>query len=130
MNKLTLTAALLSALITAAHIFGGGPQYHEPVLASTWDAENKAIYSILWHFASLIMAINTVALLSAALKHPAPAVINLVALQSLAFAALFIFYGWQRLDTITLLPQWTVFLLIAALAFWGAHRAQQPSSAA
>ena len=125
MNKLLLAAAILSLTITVAHIVGGGAQYHAPILAGPLDVENKAIYSILWHFASLILALNTAALARLALSGANTELARFIALQAVAFAGLFLFYGLTRMGTVLLLPQWTAFLGVAVLAWLGARQVQQ-----
>lgn len=120
MNRILLIAAALSALITGAHIFGGGPQYHAPILASEISQEDKAVYSILWHFVSFTLGANTLALIWSARQRGESAIAILVSVQTLIFAGLFLFYGQLRLGSIFMLPQWTLFLLIAGFSFWGA----------
>ncbi len=120
MNKWILSAGILSLLTLLAHVFGGGPEIHDPVLESDLLVELKAVLSVIWHAITAILAINGVALFMASrhARYQKPIVL-LIAGQYLAFAALFIFYGWIRLGTLAPMPQWTIFIAISVLALAG-----------
>lgn len=124
MNKLIFAGACVSLLITLAHVTHGGVQFHTPVLNGPMEADAKAVYSILWHFASLTMAVNTLALFRSAFRAGHDNVVSLVAIQYIFFAGLFIFYGMTRLGTIFELPQWTFFLAISGFSLFGIYRAR------
>lgn len=120
MNKLILSAAILSALTLFAHVFGGGPEIHVPVLESNLPLELKAILSVVWHIVTAVLVINSMALfLAARPKSVAKMLVLFVSSQYLLFAALFVFYGITQLGTLLPMPQWSVFLLIPALALAG-----------
>ncbi len=120
MNKLILSAGILSVLILFAHIFDGGPKIHAPVLESDLSRALKAVLSVVWHAVTAVLAINSVALfLAAKSKGAEKMLVVFVSIQYLAFAALFIFYGITHLGTLLSMPQWGVFLLMPALALAG-----------
>ncbi len=120
MNKLILCAGILSVLTLCAHVFGGGPEIHIPVLESDFSLELKASLSVVWHAVTAVLIINSVALfLAAKSKGAEKMLVVFVSSQYLAFAALFIFYGITHLGTLLLMPQWSVFLLMPALALAG-----------
>ena len=120
MNKLILSAAMLSVLTLFAHVFGGGPEIHVPVLESSLSLELKAVLSVVWHAITAMLLINSVALfLAAKSQYSQKTLVLFVSVQYLAFAALFVFYGFTHLGTLLLMPQWSVFLLMPALAFAG-----------
>ncbi len=123
MNKWILAAAALSGLTVVAHVFGGGPEFHGPLLESELSDHVKAGFSIIWHFTTLAMTINTALLIFGA-RNPTGgrAVVWGVIAQYFAFALLFLFYGLTRLGNMTELPQWTAFLLMAILAGIGLKR--------
>lgn len=125
MNIWYLVAGTLSVIVTALHVFGGGPEIHDPLLAHDLPDFLKAFVSILWHFVTLVLFTNSVALLYAARnqRHAAPLVL-IVCAQYLLFVALFLFYGWHRLGNLTDMPQWSLFLLISAPALIGLKRAR------
>ncbi len=120
MNKLILSAGMLSVLTLFAHVFGGGPEIHAPVLESDLPLELKAVLSVIWHAVTVVLVINSVALfLAAKSKGGEKMLVLLVSGQYLAFAALFVFYGITHLGTLLPMPQWGVFLLMPALALTG-----------
>jgi hypothetical protein len=115
----TLAAAALMAATFGLHLFGGGPEFHQPIQASTLDLPLRAVSAVLWHAVSITLALQAAALLWLA-KHPnRPMAILLTAIQ-IGYAGLFLFYGQTMLGTIWQLGQWTIFLALAALILWGA----------
>jgi len=120
MNYWILSSGILSIGTMFLHIIGGGREVHVPVLESELSTGLKAILSIIWHAITAILAINGAALLWAAaspeLQKP---LVLLVSFQYLAFAILFIFYGWIRLGTLLPMPQWIIFIALAGLALAG-----------
>lgn len=125
MNKPLLAAAIISALTVLLHVFGGGPQYHAPALLSNFTAEEKALYSVLWHAVTVTLTVNSVGLFLVATKRMSRDVGLIIVAQYALFAALFIFYGFTRLGTLWPLPQWVIFGAIAALALWGLRSKKQ-----
>jgi len=122
MNYWYLTAAGLSALTFVAHVFGGGPEIHIPVLQSELSDYFKAIFSVIWHAISAILILSSLVLLAAAMNRPgAQHAALLVAAQYLGFAILFVFYGLSRLDNLSQMPQWSVFTAIPVLILIGAR---------
>ena len=114
MNIWLLTASALSALLLLAHILGGGKDVHKPMLSSALSVELKAYASILWHATTGLLSVGTGALLWAAMGW-GEGMATAILMQYLAFAGLFLFYGFKRLKSVWILPQWTAFLLICAL---------------
>jgi len=120
MNKLVLSAGMLSVLTLFAHVFAGGPEIHVPVLESDLPLELKAIFSVVWHAVTAVLVINSAALfLAAGSKSIEKILVLFVSSQYLVFAALFVFYGITHLGTLLPMPQWSVFLLMPALALAG-----------
>ena len=99
---------------------------HQPTLGSELSVILKAYASVLWHFASAVLLLNSFALLVAAkhvhLKKP---LVYLVASQYLAFVVLFLIYGQSRLNSLWEMPQWLLFLPLVVLAFVGTRRVNQ-----
>jgi len=127
MNYWFLAAAGLSALTFVAHVFGGGPEIHVPVLQSQLSDYFKAIFSVIWHAISAILILNSLVLASAAMNWPGSHYgAMIVAGQYLSFAILFVFYGLNRLDTLTVMPQWVVFTAIPVLIFFALRSCKQP----
>lgn len=126
MNRWLAIAGGFATLITVAHVIGGGSDVHVPLLASQPDTELGAYISVLWHCITAALLLITVALWVAtfAPRHR-PALAWVAIALSVAFAAVFIGYGLTRLDSLMIMPQWTVFLLIAALSVVGLTQRDQ-----
>ncbi len=121
MNKPMLAAAAISALTFGLHVIGGGADVHAPIQASTLPLPLRAISAVLWHFVSLILALQALGFLSVARTANRDLSLMLIAIQ-IGTAVLFVFYGLTMLGTIWLMPQWTIFLTVAALGLWGLMR--------
>ena len=125
MNKPLFAAACLSIFTFGVHVFLGGPEIHEPLLASNASDMVRAVGSVIWHAVSAHLLLNSLALLYAARKPLiARPLVILVAFQYLSFVALFTGYGLARFGSVMVMPQWTGFLVISALALWGIDRRQ------
>jgi hypothetical protein len=116
----TLIAAALTAATFFLHVFGGGPEFHAPIQASALDLPLRAISAVLWHAISLLLATEAVALLWLA-RYPNRPMAALLGAIQISFAGLFLFYGQTMLGSVWILGQWTIFLVLAGLIFWGAR---------
>ena len=116
----TLAAAILTAATFALHVWGGGPEFNQPLQASALPAELRAVSGVLWHAVSLELAVFAAALVWLARNPHLPMSVMLAAIQ-LGFAGLFLWYGHALLDSIWVLPQWTIFLTLTALILWGSR---------
>ena len=126
-NKTIATAGILSAILTAIHIFGGGADVHAPILASELDPLMKGYSSVLWHGITASLALCSAILLLAAKRERERELLTwIVILQFAAFAAIFAFYGITRFGTLFLMPQWIAFLIIIGVSLGGIymHRKQ------
>ena len=121
MNKPILAAAALMFITLIAHVFGGGPEIIDIVTASTLPADVRALSSVVWHGITLMLALSVPALVYVA-KHPYPPLELFLSLWQLGMAALFIGYGWTKLQSLWITPQWTVFLLMPLLMYIGHKR--------
>jgi hypothetical protein len=121
----TLVAAALMAATFCLHVFGGGPEIHVPIQASSLPLPLRAISAVLWHAVTVLLSIQVFALVWLA-RYPDYAMALLLASIQLGFAMLFLFYGQTMLGTVWLMGQWTIFLALAALILWGA-RLRKPS---
>ena len=120
MNYWLITAGAAALLLDLVHIVAGGREIHVPMLRSRASDPAKAVWSVVWHAITAVMALGGLTLVAAGL-HPEHAVALAVLPIAifLAMAVLFVFYGLRRLGTLTVLPQWTAFLAISALAIAG-----------
>lgn len=90
------------------------------MVASHWPEPAKAVWSVVWHAVTAVMAFGGLALIAAAfLPDHALALSVLPITLFLAAAVLFIVYGLKRLGTVRTLPQWVPFLVISILGLIG-----------
>jgi hypothetical protein len=120
-------AAVLMAGTFFLHVIGGGAEVHVPIQASSLDLTLRAVSAVLWHAVSVLLVIQTGALVWLA-RHPNPPMAMLLITIQLAFVGLFLFYGQTMLGTVWVMGQWTIFLALAALIAWGL-RGQVPRAA-
>jgi hypothetical protein len=120
MNVWLLSSGIAALLLDLVHIFPGGREIHRPMVASHWPEPAKAIWSVVWHAITALLAFGGIALIVAAvLPDYALAIAALPIALFLAFAALFIAYGLIRLGTVRVLPHWVAFLAISGLGLIG-----------
>jgi len=120
MNTWLLSAGIATILLDLVHIVFGGREVLRPMLASQWPEPAKAVWSVVWHAVTAVMAFGGAALVAAAfLPNHALALAALPIALFLSFAALFVFYGLTRLGSLNILPQWVAFTAIPVLALIG-----------
>ena len=117
-NQSYATAAVLMGLTVGLHVFGGGPEIHDPIRASTLPDVVRAIGSVLWHGVTWMLILMAVALGWLSCRRNAALFVMVAAVQ-LGFAALFVFYGWSVLGNLWQTPQWVIFSGIPAIMFFG-----------
>ncbi len=123
MSKSILLAAVISTITIGLHVYGGGEEVHQPILDANLTTILKAYTSILWHAVTVVLAINSAGLILLAFKPIQFKSLGvLISLQYFAFAGLFIFYGISKLGTLFLMPQWIIFISLAALILFGTRR--------
>lgn len=121
MNKWILAAAAFMGLTLIAHIFGGGPEVIDVVMASDLPDVVRMLSAVVWHIVSITLAVFTVGLVYLAGTENRPLELMMAAVQ-IGFVALFLGYGIFGLGNITEIPQWTVFVLMPVLTFIGSSR--------
>ena len=117
----TRLAAALMALTFFIHVFGGGPEVHDPIQAALTDPILAAFAAVLWHMVTVVVAVLACGLWVLAGRHD-PALEAILSSIQLGFAALFIAYGLTRLGSILPMSQWIIFLAIPALTRFGQSR--------
>jgi hypothetical protein len=117
----TRLAAALMALTFFIHVFGGGPEVHDPLQATLTDPFLAAFAAVLWHMVTVVLAVLAGGLWVLAGRRD-PALEAILSAIQLGFAALFIVYGLTRLGTIWPMSQWIIFLAIPALTRFGQSR--------
>jgi len=119
-NLWLITAGVAALLLDVVHITLGGREFHARMLRSSAADAAKALWSVVWHATTAVMALGGLSLVAAGMfPDQAFALAALPIAIFLTTAALFIFYGQSRLGTLTILPQWTAFLAISALGLIG-----------
>lgn len=119
MNKWIATATALSGMTFLLHVIGGETTVHKPLLAEVKNLEMRAYVSVLWHIATAVLLTNTLALAVASRKKAQASMVWLLIGQNTLFAAIFAFFSLTRMGDLLALPQWTLFLAIALLAYVG-----------
>jgi len=120
MNAWLLAAGIAALLLDLVHIFPGGREIHRPMVAAHWPEPAKAVWSVVWHATTAVMAFGGVALIAAAfIPDQALALSVLPIALFLTTAVLFIVYGLIRLGTVRVMLQWTAFMMISALGLIG-----------
>ncbi len=123
-EPVTAVAALLMALTFFVHVFAGGPEVYTPLRHAGLSAVLTAFSSVLWHMVSVTLAVLALALAVLSVR-PDPVFETLLSGLQLAYAALFIAYGFVDLGSLWPMPQWIVFLIIPVLTFLGQRRARR-----
>lgn len=111
LSPITAIAAALMAATVAIHVFLGGPEVHDPMLAVVADAKLNAFVSVLWHAVTVVLIALTGGLAVLSFRRDLAMEAILSGLQ-IGFAALFVAYGLIRLGNLTDMPQWIIFLSI------------------
>ncbi|NLH83771.1 MAG: hypothetical protein GX458_23420 [Phyllobacteriaceae bacterium] len=129
MNRWILASSLLSFAVVSVHVFAGGPDVHDPLLAAGASATLNTYVSVLWHATTAVLLVDAVALFVAAVHRGSrAALVGIVTSQYLAYAALFVGYGLHRLGSLLVTPQWIAFVVISVVALIGAW--PRPTAAA
>ena len=123
LNPWFVAAAILSFATTGLHVIGGTPEIMDPIYASNAPQLSIGISEVMWNQITLLLALVGVAFGWAALK-PQRAVDLVVAVIALyvGIALLFIYSGLQMFQSLWVMPQWSLFLAMAALALVGLWR--------
>lgn len=121
MNKAMIAAALLSAGTLLLHVIAGGQDVQAPIEASGLALDLRAISAVIWHFVSLVLALQTIAFWGISQRKNDALAWYLIATQ-FGFAALFVLFGAVMLGTLWVMPQWTIFFVIGGLALWGLRK--------
>ncbi len=120
MSRWIAIAGFLSFLFVVLHVVGGGADVHEPILDSGLTDVLSGYVSVIWHLVTASMLVCTALLLAAAWLPSQRVVLTLVVVAQYAlYAALFVFYGVVRFDSVLVMPQWIGFGVIALLALVG-----------
>lgn len=121
-------AGFLSLAFVLAHVVGGGADVHIPVLESDLSDVLKGYVSVIWHGITASMLLCSVLLLTASWWPAQRTTLTLiVVVQYAMFAALFIFYGTVRFQSVLVMPPWIGFVAILLVALAGLYREKRSS---
>ena len=127
MNRPIAAAATLMAATCFVHVVFGGPEVDLPIRMSDVPEMARATAHVVWHMASWMLAVISAALFWLS-RHENRALETTLAALQLGTAALFLWINVTWFGALFALPQWTIFVAVAALSFWGRRRGRQPSS--
>jgi len=120
MNRWIFLSSILSFVTAAVHVFAGGPEVHDALLTADLPIILKTYVSVIWHATTAVLVLDSIVLLIAAFRPDLrTAMIWIVVGQYLAYATLFVGYGLGYLGSLLATPQWSVFVLISAVALIG-----------
>ncbi|MEY1557721.1 hypothetical protein AB3Y40_18980 [Yoonia sp. R2331] len=105
-------------LVTLVHVFYGGYRVMDPVRASDLTPLIIAVTNVIWHVATLLMALLALATLWLA-RHPNRPLAVLIIAIHLGAALLFLGYGAVDLGSLRPMPHWVAFLILPTLMLIG-----------
>ena len=125
MNKVLLLASALAAAVTVIHVWAGGRDIAEPLLASQLAEEPRLTLYAVWHVVSVLLGFSAIALARAAMpRHGAEtaSAVRLVAVLWVASGLVFLAVAATQVgDGLFLkLPQWALLIPVGGLAWFGA----------
>lgn len=116
-NKWAAAAGVLSTATIFLHAIGGGREILVPLQQAGLSEFLTTFVTLLWYAVTVILTTGSIALFVAAMRpHLRRPLILMVAAHYLALAGLFIFYGLTQLGNLIEMPQWTIFIVIAAVS--------------
>lgn len=107
-------AAVLMAVTFLAHLVAGSAELYAPLRQSDYPAPDKSVFSVIWHFVSVLLLLMTLSLGHLS-RHPSGPLFLFILLTVLAFGALFLAYSLVDFGSIWTMPQWIAFFGVAAL---------------
>lgn len=132
MNKLLFLASVLAAAVTIIHVWAGGKDIAEPLLASQLAEEPRLTLYAVWHMVSALLGISAVTLGRAAMPGrgaaTAPAVRLIAVLWIVSGLVFLLVAATQPGEGLFLkLPQWALLIPVGVLAWLGANNSFKPT---
>lgn len=125
MNCWLLAAGAIAGFTTLIHVFAGQIDPVRPFLKSDLAAIPKATLLVCWHMVSVMLLLSSAALLYAGINNTAAWQLPSqgIAIVWAAFVGVFVVVGgyFFGIRTLIKLPQWTLLLPVAILAWLGAR---------
>jgi hypothetical protein len=133
MNKRLFIAAALAAFTAAVHVFAGGADIADPLLASSLTEELRITLYAVWHLVSVMLVLSAAALCVGALPRHAHASRQMVLFISIlwfSFGIVFLIVALTQPGEglFFKIPQWILFLPVGFFGLWGSRymRTRQP----
>ena len=101
-------------LMIGVHLFAGAPEIMGPILQANLHPVIKATAMVVWHLATLFLALMTFGIANLTKSRNAALSLFIILIQ-LSFAGLFLWYNITLFSGLFALPQWTIFLIVPAL---------------
>ena len=122
-NMWLFAAAAISLATTGLHVIGGTPEIMAPLNASDAPALSKGIAEVIWNQITLLLIVSVWVFWRAA-RNPEKAyeLSSAIIVLYLGITLLFIASGLGLFGSIWVMPQWTLFLVMAVLAIVGLLR--------
>ena len=128
-SKWNLAAFAVMALTVVAHAFGGGPEIWLPVYESSLSETVRISMGLVWHGLTILFIIMAVLSFMAYANPKLSVGINIcLAPINLGIGGLALIYGFASTASVLILPQWILFLPMAAFTFM-AFKATQKAEA-
>lgn len=125
-SKWNLAAFAVMALTVVAHVFGGEPEIWLPVYESNLADVVRFTFGFVWHGLTLMFVFMAGLNLVAYYKPHYSAGLN-IGLASINFAigSVALVYGFVQTGGVLLVPQWILFLPMAAFSYLAFKTAQK-----
>jgi len=128
-NMWLIAAATLSLTTTGLHVIGGTPEIMAPLNNSDAPALSKGIAEVMWNQITLLLLIGTWVFWRAASRpNIAADLLQTIIVLYVGITFLFIASGISLFGSIWVMPQWTLFLVMAGLAVLGILRPKKATS--
>lgn len=133
MNKLLLLASILAASVAVIHVWAGGKDIADPLLASQLAEEPRLTLYAVWHMASVLLGFSALTLGRAAMPGrgvTAASAVRFIAVLWIASGLVFLSVAATQPGEGLLLklPQWTLLIPVGVLAWLGVNKSFMPTS--
>lgn len=119
-----IAAGVISIATTGLHVFGGTPEIMVPLHGSDAPILSKGIAQVMWNQITFLLLLGGAVFIYAALRpNRAKDIASTMIILFLGITGLFLFTGITMFGGVWAMPQWTLFLAMAALAAIGVWRA-------
>jgi hypothetical protein len=119
-------AGILSVATAGLHVFGGTPEIMDPLHGSDAPLLSKGITQVMWDQITVLLLLGGATYIFAAMRASrAKDIAGAITVLYLGITALFLYSGVTMFQNVSAMPQWVLFLAMAALAIIGTMRSAQ-----